>query len=261
MKWEELMPDAFVCEHGEAAKRWHTLHEEIDAEILTDHDWQDLILNEGYTLDDQDRERPKTVFDLPLLPGASRVPEVQHYLMERMLQVHVEPKLVMIKHDPRSPRVITDYSELNIPRYTISTAEGISLQQLSAMQREFLEYEHAGAILSANSLLGSAMEAFRFQAYLIQTAHTREVSHTHPEWGRVHKLYEKVIATMPQSEGYDTRNFGNTYNALDSMYYARAKSMLMKTAKAIEPACHDDFGRNFLITPEQINDEYASLRR
>lgn len=208
----------------------HKLVVEYKERLFEDHILQDVLLNNGFELED----RPKNWFDVNLGCWNRRKILMHLSFLEMMLDLVSKPRLVVVK----SPLIIVPGQE---QKTEIETPEGWDAEKVECFQKEWLKNsEISRAVRSYQEQLGLAFDEYNSQTMLLLMQDCLK-SFIDPSWKRERKHQEKIGEVLtPKS-----------YEAMDSAYYNMGNRNFRAAGGLWDYLSKSEFGRHFVMTIEE----------
>ncbi|MBW2997638.1 hypothetical protein KY349_04835 [Candidatus Woesearchaeota archaeon] len=239
---------AHPCDRDKA-EQIHRIVTSYRDELMTNHLLQDVLLNDGYELPDD--ERPKSFLDLG---GAvfNRSMVILHLTyLETMIDHATRPKNAYVSMpviDTSGETGIVFPGGIDALPIEITTAEGHDLELIEMIQRGWFENtDVAEVVRKYHSVLNESFDEFNMQYVLLRVHHAPR--HIMPD-EETEQLAKEMKSIMDN----------DAFTALDSAYYNLAMSFMREAGGLWEKLNDSEYGRFFRLTQEEVHEGMSQRR-
>ncbi len=235
---KDYMP--FIAHKGEKldiqkVERLHRKVGDFRERFLQEKPLQDLLLNEGYELTEQ--QRPQSFLDVSD-STILRTQTIPHLIyLNRMIDLVTRPRIYAVSQ----PVILLPGQD---PAPSMATSEGYGPEKLESLQQRWLaETEISEVVRRFQGELTQVMDEFNMKLILNRMSQARtHFFHAEPAWAEVRALQGEIEGAWDN----------NAHLALDSAYYTRGKALYHGLGKSWEQLQKSEFGRNFVLTKEEL---------
>ncbi|MEK6918995.1 MAG: hypothetical protein AABW73_03060 [Nanoarchaeota archaeon] len=217
----------------ERLRKLHELVGEFREQFLTNKDLQDLLMNRGYELEEEDR--PSSWYELTGGPPTLRVQNARHLTaVEVMMDLATRPRLVALE----KTRILIPGKK---DETRVITPEGYDAGKVEILQREWMENSDiTPTIREYRDLLTASLDEFNLQLVLSMTFNASRSAFIDEKWesGRLQRRTQEIV-------------FPNGYSALDNGYYNFARRKFFHCAATYEKLQESGFARRFTLTQKE----------
>jgi len=224
----------------------HQFVAEMSDVIFSDHDWQDLLFNRGSTMDED--KRPSGITDLRIKNRLARIVVVSLDHLTLMKTIATRPQVTGVRYTDVSDGV-ADASVS--PGIELQAGEGYSYRGVEGLQRYWMEHPEETAVVDEYELaLLKAMKEWNMKFLVGQMG--RACGQFIPvDSGRTYELHVRLQDTMDK----------DVVGALNDAYFTRVKTFMRGAGVFYEQLSVVDFGSNFVLTQDEIDEQVINLMR
>jgi hypothetical protein len=226
----------------EKAKKAHELMKYIRNNFIENKHIQNLLLNDGYILEDD--KRPKSFHDVHDMTWHRSTVSMTLSYLETVIDIATRPQNIYISS---VDSVIIKPKEQ--PELKIKTAGGHDFSKVERLQIDWLEkHTIREKIRKYEKALKSAFDEYNLKYVLGLAVHIDlQIYNTGAEERR---LRRKIIDAVD----------GKTYHCLDNAYYTRGNSLKKVASRLGEELYKDPYGKFFVLTPQKAHKMVGNLR-
>ena len=219
----------------------HRLAGNYRERILGDNLLQDVLLNDSYEFEDD--ERPKT-FHAIGDPTINRLKTSIHLnYLEYVVDLVTRPRILAV----RAPRIIIP-GKRDEPR--IETAEGYDAEKVEDLQEQWLRTPKVRDMVEAYSMiLNEAFDEYNLKCILLKM-HGCLIRRDDVDEQEIHKIYDDIEKHMNDK----------SYVALDDAYYRMGNRLFSGAGDVWNRLRADNFGRNFALTEKEVAEAFKNAR-
>ena len=225
------------------AEEAHSLVTEFRESLLTDHALQNVLLNRGYELDED--ERPRSYFDLGDATWARKNVILHLMYLGQTIELATRPQIACVS----IPNVLFPDENGVFPEAKANTPGGLDYARIEQLQEQWMRnIDVVEKIREYKRLLDESFGEFNLKLVLSRAYNSRN----HIYFG--------------EEEAAESRYFGlmqsvispEAFVALDSAYYDMANRIAQSTGNLWKSLWESEFGRNFVLSAEE---SLAGMRR
>lgn len=219
------------------ATQVHEIALDFRGRLLSDHTLQNLLLNHGNIMDDN--ERPESYFDLETASIYRTLVQYRLLALKGLIDLAIKPPQIVIE---RKAILLPGESD----EIKVQTQTGLPFSFVEDIQELWIrESDTSKNIRSYKRSLESTFEEFNLQFVLTKM------------YGALLPVDASDRFDVPEQEIYDILNGvmkvwdSDLYTTLDRAYFGRGKELLSSTEIIAGELAQSEFGRVFLLTQEE----------
>lgn len=238
----------------------HNLVLEYKGNIFTNNDVQDVLLNDGYH---PEGKRPTSFHDVYDAVFLRTKTSIHLGFLEKMIETATRPQLTIIKREEEG--IVSSkgkgvlYPSNTAVKIDLETPEGYDTSKVEDIQiRWFEEPKIVENARNFQNNLNKAFEEFNLKFVLFRM-HRSLGLFIPNDFGEVYNIQKRIIKAFGGK--YDIMSSGNKLNALDNAYYNVGMSFFNQGGQYWGRLSESDFGRMFLLSPEEDQEAMNSVLR
>jgi hypothetical protein len=237
----------------EKAEGLHNLTKEYRDGFLENKHLQNLLLNTGHPMDDE--ERPKSFHDIQDLVWHRTIVSVSLQYLDYTMDLATRPQQVIIseKSKTESGSSILTYP-FDEPELIVRTPQGYDFEKIEQLQCQWFENSSiTETVRKYREKLTESFDEFDLKFILTEMDRTRIL--LIPD-----KLKEEFKLQSRIKDAMKNDKYGLLYTALDRAYYQRATMIERDASPLWKTLSETEYGRNFVLTIEETRKLVTKLQ-
>jgi|GEM_PF-3087852 len=225
--------------HGDRknVKPLHELVEEFKEDFLKNHVLQNVLLNQGYALDPE--ERPETYFDIADSIWHRSQVSIGLAVLETMIRIATEPQLVCPVYN----------ISLDKEPIEFKTAHGLDAAKVEVLQQDwFAHTDITEKLRELQATLSKSFHEFNLKFILNTMAYAQGLFLESKE---EKAIQERITQTWDS----------NAHRALDNAYYSMGNRFMAAASPIWQEIFSHPYGRLFVLSSEEMHEGVVQERK